>query len=162
MVMKRMIMKTKYRCKYQNFADWRWLQFRICATERFKAHPPVLPVEFLICCTLPGWGGQAEGGELGRRHSAGAFQGAGAGGFFQFCFHKKNMFVWFRIICAQRWIFLRKINISSRTPKMTLFVIPYISARSPRKAIFLHIVVIFPHLPQINVFFMHNWIRNSV
>ena len=37
-----------------------------------------------------------------------------------------------------------------------------ISARSPKKTIFLHILVIFLHGPPKKRNFMHNWIRNSL
>ena len=71
--------------------------------------------------------------------------------------HEMHVVQQYLVESGQRWIFLRKINISSRTPKMALHENPgtpwsqvsNISARTSIKAIFLHIVVIFLHgLPQ--------------
>ena len=65
------------------------------------------------------------------------------------------------VLSTQRWIFLRKTNISSHTPNMALHGNPgppwypdsNISARSPKKAIFLHIVAIYLHRPQRKCYF---------
>ena len=47
-------------------------------------------------------------------------------------------------------------NGPAREPRGTLSLDSNISARTPKKAIFLHIVVIFLHGPQKKRFLMHN------
>ena len=55
-----------------------------------------------------------------------------------------------------------EVNISPKNQYFfTLSLDSIISARSPKEAIFLHIVAIYLHGPQKNVISMHNRIRNS-
>ena len=69
---------------------------------------------------------------------------------------------------AQRWILLRKPiflhtpkNGPARESRDTLSLDSIISARSPKKAIFLHIIAIYLHGSQKKVISMHNRIWNS-
>ena len=83
----------------------------------------------------------------------------------QFCF-KMKFFVAIIYLAAERFLpsmynsfaevnISPKINISSRDSRDTLSLDSNISARTPKKAIFLH------GTPK-KAFFMHNWIRNSL